>query len=74
MKTVRMLQDKPRHGDTRIIKKFALLPIAITNGNIQKTRWLETCYIKQTYSEYFENYMNPRWINKCFVEERELKK
>ena len=35
----------PTRGSTRIIKRFAMLPIEVNKEN----RWLEWCYIKQEY-------------------------
>ena len=60
--------DPPCLGDTRIIGKFAFLPIAIGNEN----RWLEFCYIEQECEECYVydwecDYIDRCWVNKRFV-------
>lgn len=40
----------PKNLDKRIIKKFALFPIRIKDT----TYWLETIYIKQSYTTVFD--------------------
>ena len=38
-----------KHGDTRIIKRFAWLPISLSNGS---TIWLEKYKREETYFAY----------------------
>lgn len=49
-------------GDRRYIKRFALFPIKID----REIRWLETCYICQTYCTDWDVCT---WTNYAFVSE-----
>jgi len=46
------------HGNTRVVKKFLLLPKSIS----EETRWLEIVKIKQTFKCYYDG---------CFWEDTE---
>ena len=48
------------HGQVRYIKRFALFPIKVDN----EIRWLETCYLRQTWHESY-----CAWLNNEFVTE-----
>jgi hypothetical protein len=50
-------KDGPKLGDYRTVKKFALFPTKLDNGDIV---WLEIVYINEYYTD---DYMSgPRWI------------
>lgn len=54
----------PKHGQRRIIRKFAILPIFTSN----ECRWLEWVKLEQEYSEYWDDETNgDRWINIRFI-------
>lgn len=55
------VENKPYHGQQRVITKFALLPVRTEDGEI---RWLERVAIMQTYL------INPfgHWVNDYFVD------
>ncbi len=53
-----MRWHRPKTGDTRIIKKFLLLPKTIGN----QTRWLEWANIVQKYA-YYERWYDYRWLD-----------
>ena len=55
----------PKDKETRVIKRFALLPIVIKG----EVRWLETCYIKQSY-----NFILVSWWNEEFLTKEEAEK
>lgn len=52
----------PKHKDTRVIKKFLLIPYCLEN----EWRWLEIAYILQQYCYY--DYIAPMWVDLKFVE------
>jgi len=53
---------RPTDGDTRVVKKFAIIPITID----EETIWLETVYILQVYvSIYARTFLN--WNDTEFV-------
>lgn len=57
-------QLTPQRNETRIIKKFAILPIQIGS----EKRWLETVYIKQQYEQIGIFTFSPwDWVNIKFV-------
>jgi hypothetical protein len=67
MKFVRKVIDTSR---PRYVKRFALFPITIYYTDKVETRWMETVYLKQTYSDI------PKlggWQNEKFVKESEFK-
>ena len=51
-------KHEPGHGDSRVIKRFAIFPIHTTD----ETAWMETVYIYQVYYSYFG------WINERFTD------
>jgi hypothetical protein len=51
---------RPKSGNIRIIKKFALFPISTTHDD--ETRWLEIVHIRQCYFHY------NGWRNVQFVD------
>jgi hypothetical protein len=54
----------PSVGDIRIIETFLWLPLRIGN----ETRWLETAYIKQIYTEITTpKYHRRLWLETEFV-------
>lgn len=53
------------HGKIRYVKRFALLPIKIDH----EVRWLETCYIRQYWHEYYG-----WWLNTEFITEETYKR
>ena len=58
----------PELGDTRIIKRFAFLPIKIG----KERKWGETCFIKQCYIyDYSDGYCY--WRNSRFATEDEYR-
>jgi hypothetical protein len=61
MKFITTMADTYR---SRIVKKFALLPISIYYIDRKETRWLETVYLAQSYST---NYADGGWQNDRFV-------
>lgn len=61
--------EPPTEGDTRIVKRFAFLPITIGREN----RWLEVCYIQQEFKlRYFEwdweGFYDNTWVDERFVD------
>lgn len=60
-----MRWTKPTKGDERIIKRFAIFPILVE----REYRWLEWCYIKQTW--YHRIFEDDCWKNIAFVTEED---
>ena len=58
-----MRWKKPRDGDIRVVKYYALFPIEIN----KEVAWLETCYILQRYSWC-------GWQNRSFVTQDDYEK
>lgn len=59
-----MRRKKPKHGDIRVVRRFAILPICAN----YEWRWLEWVEIKQEYSEYWDDTTNGDcWYNVEFV-------
>lgn len=54
---------RPYRGATRVVSKFAVLPIRAGN----EVRWLEHCFIHQTYGT-----AKPGWNNDWFEVQRDL--
>lgn len=54
-----------RHGDARVIKRFALFPKKLPDSamNFYEWRWLETIYIFQRVDC---GVFGMRWIDTCF--------
>lgn len=53
----------PRHGDTRVVKRFLLLPLALRG----EMRWLETAYIRQQYLSKYSSH--PFWWSRSWATE-----
>lgn len=49
MRKIKLLYAEPKFGDTKVIKKFAFLPITICTKTIKETRWLEQVKIEYEY-------------------------
>lgn len=60
-------KPKPKTGDLRVVRKFAILPIVLSIGvtGPKEIRWLEWCPIIQVYDDMCDF---PRWKNFCFCE------
>ena len=58
----------PSLGDTRIITKFALLPI--TAGG--ETRWLQSVRIEQTLEENGTYGVDTVWDNTRFIDDKKV--
>lgn len=69
---MKFIKLTPETSDTRIIKKFAILPITIRSFRRKETRWLEYVYVKQIYCCYYDSY--PSWDDVQFVTEKEYQK
>lgn len=63
------LKDQPHHGATRIVRRFAFLPMRLNQTII----WWEWVRIKQKYdvTHFPEHYepMQGKWLDVCFVKE-----
>lgn len=60
----------PRHGDTRVVKRFLLLPLALRG----EMRWLETAYIRQQYISKYIIWTRPFWWSRSWTTEAEYRK
>ena len=61
--------NKPKLGDTRVVSKFAFLPVSCKG----ETRWFERVKIKQEYMEVTDFTNHPvgaywTWVNLEFVD------
>lgn len=45
---MRWKKNTPNNGDTRVVKRFALIPVTLNDGY---RVWLEKYYLKQRYSQ-----------------------
>ena len=50
---------RPSNNDTRIIKRFAIIPVGID----KEIRWLEFVYIEQIYSDFYGSWLNNRFVD-----------
>ena len=57
----------PTKGSERVIKRFAILPIEAG----KETRWLEVCYIKQSWYQPLYVNVDGFWKNIAFVTEED---
>lgn len=64
---------EPLEGDTRIVERFAWLPIIIEDIGETEIRWLETCKVKQFWTKdvFTGDYYTGRWKNLEFVDEEQ---
>lgn len=62
---------KPKHGDTRVVRKFALFPISIRSedGAIIEIRWLEICYIWQRYDAFYGRWKQSHFVDRVEYED-----
>lgn len=63
-----MRWKRPTHGDIKIKKKFALLPITVVAG--YETRWLEWVNIKYEYCE--DCWCFCGWMPMEFIDDEEV--
>lgn len=61
---MRWVKKYNRQGDERIVKRFALFPMSISTGYIREICWLETVYIKQTFSECYNTWLHEDFVTK----------
>ena len=64
---MRWIKPKPKNGDTKIKKKFAILPIKIKD----ETRWLEwvtVLYQYHTFKWFSKDYAESGWFPEEFID------
>ncbi len=60
-------RKKPKHMDTRIVRRFAILPISTPD----EWRWLEWVTIKQEYNAIWDDCTNGDvWCNAEFIDKK----
>lgn len=65
-------KPEPSQGTIRIIEQFLWMPTCVENDKGEtEIRWLETCKIKQKYSNIWNGYCYSNyWQNLEFVDEK----
>ena len=70
-----MKKIHPKHGEERIVKFFAFLPVTVKykidsfTYRTAETRWLETVTVKQKYNGIGDDGSFPYWYNICFIDD-----